>query len=638
MATRLRRRHPIGAEITARGVHFRVWAPERRKVDVVLDPEGEAIVRPLKVESGGYHSGLVSEAREGTLYAFRLEEDPHHLPDPASRFQPRGPNGPSQVIEPRAYAWEDTDWRGPDPERQVIYELHVGTFTEEGNWMAAAAQLPDLARLGITLIEALPIADFTGRFGWGYDGVDLFAPTRLYGRPDDLRAFVDAAHRLGLGVILDVVYNHFGPDGSYVYRFSPWYHHPTRTTDWGKAVNFDGPHSGPVREFFITNAAYWIDEFHLDGLRIDATQDIHDRSPEHVVTAITRVARAAAKGRRIYVVAENEPQRCELLEPAERGGWGVDALWNDDFHHSASVAMTGRAEAYYSCHRGSPQEFVSVAKHALLYQGQHYPWQNKRRGTPTYGIPPFRFVNYLDNHDQVANSGRGYRCHMTTSPGRYRAMTALLLLLPGTPMLFQGQEYAASTPFYYFADHREAIAESVKAGRAAFLAQFRSLASPRMQSVLPDPADPDTFVRSKLDHGERHHHRQTWELHRSLLALRRTDPAFTCLRPGSVDGAVIGPEAFLLRYGCGEAEARLVMVNLGTDLQLEPAPEPLLAPPRGMRWSIMWSSEDPDFGGRGIAVLGNGESWWLSGHAAVVLRPEPCPPDGEEGSIFKERC
>jgi len=634
MATLLKRRYPIGAEVTARGVHFRVWAPGQRRVEVVLDPEGAATVLALEAEAGGYFSGLSRGARAGSCYAFRLNGDAHPLPDPASRFQPRGPNGPSEIVDPRAYAWRDQGWSGPDTERQVIYEMHVGTFTEEGSWAAATPHLPDLARLGITTVEILPIADFTGRFGWGYDGVDLFAPTRLYGRPDEFRAFVDSAHQAGLAVLLDVVYNHFGPDGSYLHRFSPWYYHPECTTDWGRAVNFDGPHSAPVREFFTANATHWIDEYHLDGLRLDATQNMYDRSPEHIVTAIVRAARGAAKGRRIYVVAENEPQHTELLDPPASGGSDIDALWNDDFHHSATVALTGRAEAYYSCHGGAPQEFISVAKHAFLYQGQYYPWQKQRRGTLTTGIAPFRFVNYLDNHDQVANSGRGYRCHMLTSPGRYRAMTALLLLLPGTPLLFQGQEYAASTPFFYFADHREEIAESVKVGRAAFLAQFRSLASTRMQGVLPDPANPDTFVRSKLDHAERHRHRETWELHRSLLALRRTDPVFACRRPGRLDGAVLGPEAFVLRFGCDDPETRLLLVNLGVDLLLEPAPEPLLAPPRGAEWSILWSSEDPTFGGRGVAALGTCESWWLSGHAAAVLQPRPAAPEPDQ----RENC
>ena len=305
---------------------------------------------------------------------------------------------------------------------QIIYEMHVGTFTPEGTWAAAARQLRELSRTGISVIEMMPIADFPGEFGWGYDGVDLFAPCRLYGTPDDLRAFVDTAHSLGMGVILDVVYNHFGPDGNYLTVFSDAYFTRRHKTDWGTPINFDGPDSGPVREFFITNARYWIEEFHFDGFRFDATQSIFDESEEHILAAIGKAARAAAGKRSIFLVAENEPQETKLIRPRREGGYGLDGLWNDDLHHSAIVALTGKHPAYYTDYRGTPQEFISAVKHGFLYQGQRYSWQKQRRGTPGRGLAPEAFVGFIENHDQVANSAAGERVRLTTSPGRYRAL------------------------------------------------------------------------------------------------------------------------------------------------------------------------------------------------------------------------
>ena len=338
---------------------------------------------------------------------------------------------------------------------RCVYEMHIGTFTREGTWAAAMAELPALADLGVTVVEMMPVADFAGQFGWGYDGVDLYAPTRLYGRPDDLRGFVDRAHALGLGVILDVVYNHLGPDGNYLSDFSPDYFTDRYTNDWGRAINFEGPPE--ARAFFVENAGYWIDEYHFDGLRLDATQDIRDASPVHVLADITRRVRAAAGGRRAYVVAENEPQDTRLVRDPSRGGYGLDALWNDDYHHSAAVSLTGRREAYYTDYKGSVQEFISCAKYGYIYQGQWYRWQEKRRGTPGLDLPLHTFVAYIENHDQVANSAFGRRLHQISSPPRYRAITALTLLGPSTPMLFQGQEFASTSPFLYFADHREEL-------------------------------------------------------------------------------------------------------------------------------------------------------------------------------------
>jgi maltooligosyltrehalose trehalohydrolase len=617
------RRLPIGAETHGDQVHFRVWAPQANAVDVVWrrDPDGGESTTPLIADGGGYFSGAVPGAGAGTRYWFRLDGGRGLYPDPASRFQPDGPHGPSEVVDAGSFGWSDGSWPGVTLAGQVLYELHVGTFTREGTWAAAMRELPELARAGITLLEVMPVAEFAGRFGWGYDGVDLFAPTRLYGRPDDFRRFVDRAHALGLGVILDVVYNHLGPDGCYLGVFADRYFSDRHRTDWGQALNFDGPDAGPVREFVIANASCWIDEFHLDGLRFDATQDIHDDSPEHILAAIGRVAHAVAGRRSIVLIAENEPQQTRLVRRPEAGGYGLDALWSDDFHHTVTVALTGRQEAYYSDYRGSAQELVSAVKWGYLYQGQHYAWQRGRRGTPALDLSPVQFVHYLENHDQVANSARGLRRHQQTSPGRHRALTALLLLGPATPLLFQGQEFSASSPFLFFADHRPDLAAAVRKGRGEFLAQFPSLASPEVQASLPDPADPATFEQCRLDFGERERHAEAYTLHRDLLRLRREDPVFRSQRRGGVDGAVLGPEAFVLRFFGDGGDDRLLLVNLAPDLDRRAAPEPLVAPPAGKVWGLRWSSEDPRYGGDDARPIDEAERWRLPGHAAFVLAP-----------------
>jgi maltooligosyltrehalose trehalohydrolase len=606
--------------LTEGGVHFRVWAPTRRKVDVVIEGAEPRLVSLVK-DSSGYFAGLANHVGAGARYKYRLDSD-GPFPDPASRFQPEGPHHASEVIDPSAFKWTDAAWRGVKLENQVIYEMHIGSFTKEGTWASAAKQLPQLANTGITVLEVMPVAEFPGRFGWGYDGVQLFAPSHLYGRPDDFRSFVNEAHSVGIGVILDAVYNHLGPGGNYLPQFSACYFSDHEPTDWGPAINFDGRDSGPVREFYIANAGYWIEEFHLDGLRLDATQDIHDSSDDHILGAIVREVRRRAEPRIAIVVGENEPQQVKLIEPPGKGGHGLDALWNDDFHHSAMVAITGRNEAYYTDYLGRPQEFISAVKYGFLYQGQRYKWQQARRGTSGLHLTPASKVIFIQNHDQVANSAYGIRCHQLTDPGRFRAMTALLLLAPATPMLFQGQEFGASNPFLFFADHEPALAETVLAGRATFLAQFRSLATPGMSEVFADPSDPATFERCKLDHSERETHAPIFSLHRDLLRLRREEPVFRAQRKNGVDGAVLAEEAFLLRFFGEAQDDRLLLINFGTDLHLDPAPEPLLAPPADCEWTVLWSSENPKYGGAGTAPLDTEENWQIPGRAAVVLKPE----------------
>jgi malto-oligosyltrehalose trehalohydrolase len=572
----------------------------------------------MKGEEHGYFSVYVPKASAGMLYKFKLKEG--LFPDPASRFQPEGPHGPSQIVEHREFTWTDDKWQGINRNGQIFYEMHIGTFTREGTWATAMDQLPELKELGITAVEVMPVAEFPGRFGWGYDGVDLFAPTRLYGTPDEFRLFINKAHSLGMGVILDVVYNHIGPDGNYLKQFSDDYFTDRHKNEWGEAINFDGQNSGPVREFFVSNAAYWIDEFHLDGLRLDATHQIFDSSADHVLAEMARKVREAGGKRATYLVAENEAQHSKLVRAPEEGGYGLDALWNDDFHHSARVAATGRMEAYYSGYRGAPQEFISAVKWGYLYQGQWYEWQGKHRGAPAFGLKPNQFVNFLENHDQVANSLRGFRLQNLTSQGRLRALTALLLLAPGTPMLFQGQEFGASSPFLYFADHNPELARLVAKGRKEGLKQFSSIASE--EAILDEPGGEETFLRSKLDFSERVKNAGIYELHRDLIRLRKQDAVFSKPRAGGVDGAVLGQEAFVLRFFGENGEDRLLIVNLGAELSLGPVPEPLLAPLEGSRWKMKWCSESPRYGGCGIRPLKDKGCWTITAHCAVVLEPQ----------------
>jgi maltooligosyltrehalose trehalohydrolase len=611
----------IGAEtIPGGGAHFRVWAPAHSRVSVLL--MGKQSVA-MERESDGYWSCLVKEAASGDCYKFQLD-DGEAYPDPASRFLPDGPHDSSQIGDASAYQWsaEESSWPGRRIEGQVLYELHIGTFTPEGTYKAAERELSRLADLGITVLEVMPLAQFAGRWGWGYDGVDMFAPHNSYGTPDELRHFIDMGHRKGLAVILDVVYNHAGPDGNYLKTFSAGYF-SKQDTDWGEAFNFDGPNCGPVRDFFEANAAYWIREFHFDGLRLDATQSIQDSCcmGKHILEQIGVAARAAAGNRDIIIVAENEPQNTTLIRPIEESGYGLDGLWNDDLHHSMLVRLTHRREAYYSDHLGAAQEFVSSAKYGFLYQGQHYGWQKRARGSSALGISPQHFVTFIENHDQVANTATGSRVRIRSHPGVYRAMTAYWLLTPGTPMFFQGQEYGAQSRFLYFSDHHEKLRQSIRQGREEFLRQFPSLQSQQSQRMLADPSAEETFQRSKLDPSEQTQYPEVVALHADLLTLRRTDLVVARRQHQGLDGVVLSRDCFVLRFFAQQEEDRLLVVNFGCDLDLPHSPEPLLAPCRERTWSLAWSSDDPRYGGGGVVAPVTESGWRIPGATTTLLNP-----------------
>lgn len=613
----LKRKYPIGAEIFPEGTHFRVWAPDHKKMELVIEDKEPNLYIPMKKEAKGFFSVLTKEAGEGTLYRYLLSGS-QLCADPASRFQPLGPMGPSCVINPH-FKWTDKKWKGIEPHSHVAYELHIGTFTELGTFEAARKQLPYLEELGITLIEIMPLADFPGHFGWGYDGVNLFAPCRLYGKPDELKEFINDAHARGIGVILDVVYNHLGPDGNQLVNFAQEYLSSKYSTDWGQAINFDSRYS---REFFLTNAKYWIEEYHFDGLRIDATPLIFSSTRIHILQELTQVIKEAGGKRKTIAIGENEPQDTKLLRNHLEGGYGFDMLWNDDFHHSAQVRLTGKREAYFFDYLGSPQEFISALKYGFLYQGQYYDWQKKNRGTLLQEIDPNSMMIFLENHDQLANSSYGMRLHQRADPGNFRALTTLFLLSPNTPLLFQGQEFNSSKPFCYFADHTPQLSSLIKKGRNAELSQFPRLGTQEVQTILPHPENPITFIQSKLDHSEKIKNSKMLLFHKDLINLRRTDPVFNQSHVIKIDGACVSSDAFLIRYFSKDDGDRLVIVNFGPDLYFNPAPEPLLAPGNEREFEILLSSESLRYGGEGTPPI-NIPYWKILGHSAIVLKSVP---------------
>jgi maltooligosyltrehalose trehalohydrolase len=604
---------PIGAEYNGgKGASFRLWAPGKENVKLYLSDK----LYSLEKEENGYFSLFISGVAEGELYGYLIENDEKPYPDPASRFQPEGPFGLSMIVNSNKYKWKTNNWKGTKLKGAVIYEMHIGTFTQEGTWKAAQAQLPELAEVGITCLEIMPIADFPGNFGWGYDGVNLFAPTRLYGSCDDLKEFIDTAHSLNMGVILDVVYNHLGPSGNFITKFNDYYISEKHETDWGKGLNYDGENCKGLREFILTNVKYWLTEYRFDGFRIDATQDIHDNSEVHILNEIASEVNNLNNGK--ILIGENEPQNAELITPAEEGGCGLDAVWNDDFHHSAFVAITGVSLAYYTDYKGKPQELLSSIKYGYLFQGQYYKWQKKRRGSPTLNIPREKFIVYLQNHDQIANIGFSYRLDKLTSPSRLRAITTLMLLVPSTPLLFMGQEFNASTEFNYFADHEEELNKIVFEGRKKFMSQFINSATTEMQQLLKKPSDKKSFLESKLKFDERRTNQTFYNMVKELLKIRKNDPVIKL--QGEIDGAILAEEAFVLRYFGGEKGDRLLVVNLGLNINEMSIAEPLMAPAVGKEWELIFSTEDPKYGGQGTPPLETQERIYIPAHSALLLK------------------
>jgi len=509
---------------------FRVWAPRARRVDLVLrGDERHTLNGPDEL---GWFSVEVEEARPGDDYAYSLDGgDPR--PDPRSPWQPEGVHGPSRLVDHSAFAWTDGGWQGGVPLAEaVIYELHVDTFSPEATYDAAIGHLDHLVDLGVTTVELLPVVEYPGRWGWGYDGVDLYAPNALDGGPEGLKRLVDACHARGLSVIVDVVYNHLGPSGNYLGEYGPYFT-DRYGTPWGEAVNLDGADSDPVREFVLDNAVMWLRDYHVDGLRLDAVHAIVDTSATHILEEMAgRVDELEAElGVPKFLIAESDLNDPRLVADREVGGYGMDAQWSDDFHHALHVVLTGEKAGYYADF-GSVAQLAKAVRQAFVYDGCFSPHRRRRHGRTPAGIPTTRFLGYLQNHDQVGNRAHGERSSMLMGEGLLKVAAALVLLGPSVPMLFQGEEWGASTPFLYFTDHDDPeLGKAVTEGRRREFASFGW-----DPADVPDPQDPETFRRSKLDWDEvaRPPHAGLLDWHRQLITLRRSTPG---LADGPVDVA-----------------------------------------------------------------------------------------------------
>jgi maltooligosyltrehalose trehalohydrolase len=583
----------FGARIEDGGVHFSVWAPNVHAMELELYDTGTPRRVPMERDENGVFSTSVDGLGAGMSYAF-VPDGGNTLPDPYSRFQPEGVHGPSMVIDPAAYQWGDAGWQGAGADGMVVYELHVGTMTPEGTFLSLIDELQELKALGVTAIELMPVVQCPGRWNWGYDGVDLFAPSNAYGTPDELRELVDAAHGVGLAVILDVVYNHLGPEGNYLSVFAHEYFSTTHHTGWGAGLNWDGPNSDFVRRFAIDNACYWISEFHIDGLRLDATHAILDDSPVHLVQELTQRAREVAGKRSIWIVAEDGRHEIVRARSLARQGEGLDAIWADDFHHEMRVHLTNAHENYYASYKGST---VDIAE--SINNGFSPVTTRKTDVTPVNeDDPASAFVFCIQNHDQVGNRPFGDRLHHVINPDRYAVASTLMLFAPETPMLFMGQEFAASTPFMYFTDHPEELGKLVTEGRRKEFAGFDIFHDEHLRESIPDPQAESTFTGSKLRLEEREQNAGIYALYKKLLAMRRDDPVLMHNDRQKSHASAISAELVAVHRWWGTGQ-RLLLANFGPEVRLAvkdvEAFEPILHRP----WKLLLSTTQESYGGSG---------------------------------------
>ncbi|HTH17419.1 MAG TPA: malto-oligosyltrehalose trehalohydrolase [Magnetospirillum sp.] len=589
---------PFGTRLEAGGTRFRLWAPDCGTVALHIPGHADA---PMHRDGEGWAEVFVPGVGAGTRYGFRVGE--LTIPDPASRHQPDDVHGLSEVIDPDAFDWADDSWRGRPWEEAVVYELHVGTFTAEGTFRAIIPKLDYLAELGVTAIELMPLSEFPGTHGWGYDGVLHFAPEATYGRPEDLKALVDAAHAKGLMVLLDVVYNHFGPEGNYLHatakRFFTHRHH----TPWGQVINYDGADAEPVRQFMIHNALYWLAEYHLDGLRLDAVHAIMDDSAKTILEELAEKAREVCGERSIHLVLENDDNAAHLLS---RDGKGrprhYTAQWNDDIHHALHRLLTNETGGYYRDYAPDPMaHLVRCLTDGFAYQGEESEHRNgTRRGEPSRHLPPTAFVSFLQNHDQIGNRALGERIDALAPWPAVHAATALLLLAPQIPLLFQGEEWGAATPFQYFCDFGPELAKKVREGRKREFAHFPQFHGKGAKQV-PDPVDPVTFAKSKLEWTEAtqppHAHRLR-EI-RLLLSLRRREltPRLAGMAGGTAIAEMLGARAFKVSWRLGDDSTLAVIANFSA------VPLPGIVPGEGR---LLYST----YGGVG-ALPAWGLDWFL---------------------------
>jgi maltooligosyltrehalose trehalohydrolase len=554
---------PFGAEVQeGGGVSFRLWAPTAREVSLELVKPGERSTIPMQAAGAGWYEVVSAEAGPGTRYLYRIDGQ-QAVADPASRFQPEGVHGPSEVVDARAYRWRETGWTGRPWHEAVLYELHVGAFTPAGTFAAAAERLAALAEIGITAVEIMPVAACPGTRNWGYDGVLPFAPQASYGRPDELRAFVDAAHAGGLMVLLDVVYNHFGPDGNYLGLYAKSFFTDRHHTPWGEAINFDGASSRPVRDFFIHNALYWLDEFRMDGLRLDAVHAIEDDSDPDILEELAAAVHAGpGRERPVHLVIENYNNEAHYL-----GAGRYAAQWNDDFHHAAHVLLTGERDGYYADYAEDPvRHLVRCLTEGFAYQGETSLYRHRARGEPSAALPASAFINFLQNHDQIGNRAFGDRIVSLTDAHKLRALTSILLLAPSVPALFMGEEFGCERPFLFFCDFDAELGEAVRLGRAREFTRFAAFAGDTAhRPAIPDPNALATFESSKLDWSrvDKGAHALWRELHARLLAIRhrKLGPALVDVTTERVEQ--LGARAFCVQWRLAAAGRLTLLANLG---------------------------------------------------------------------------
>ncbi|MGH7046800.1 MAG: malto-oligosyltrehalose trehalohydrolase [Stellaceae bacterium] len=587
---------PFGAEIVAEGVRFRLWAPRHEEIRLQLIAGGPP--HPMGAAGDGWHELVTGAARRGSLYRFVLP-DGLHVPDPASRFQPQDVHGPSEVIDPGAYEWRDTGWRGRPWAECIVYELHVGAFTPEGTFRAAIGRLDYLYELGVTTIELMPVADFPGRWNWGYDGVLPFAPDASYGRPEDMKALIDAAHHRGIAVLLDVVYNHFGPDGHYLPSYAPIFTDKHRTP-WGDAVNFDGAGSPTVRAMIVDNALYWITEFNLDGLRLDAVHAIIDTSTEHILDEIARRVRQAAGDRHVHLILENDANQAFRLG-RNSGGQPKQftAQWNDDLHHALHAAASGESGGYYAEYLGDSGKLGRALAEGFAFQGEVMRYRGAPRGEPSAHLPPQAFVGFIQNHDQVGNRAFGERLTAIAPAEAVRAIAAIYLLAPQIPMIFMGEEWGAAQPFPFFCDFTGDLATAVRDGRRSEFSKFPEFHDPHQRDRIPDPTAPETFLSAKLrwDETAVGDHPQWLAFYQHLLRLRRTEivPRLHGMAGHSARYQIIGNSAVVVDWRMGDGSLLSLTANLAA------APQGGLPNRSGRIFCLVGSIEDGRLDGWSVA-------------------------------------
>lgn len=611
----------LGARLQQDSTQFNIWAPELDSLQLVLEKaNGSSQEYEMTKLDTGICSLLVEGVKAGDRYQYRVNgQGP--FPDPVSYFQPEGVHGHSEIIDLTQFAWSDNDWQAPPLKSMSFYELHVGTFTEQGTYQGVIEKLPYLVDLGITAIELMPVGDFPGNHNWGYDGVAIYAPARCYGRPEELQQLVNEAHRHGLAVFLDVIYNHLGPDGNYTGVYSPYYVSSKRKTPWGDSLNFDDDHSEHVRNFFIENALHWLHQYHFDGLRLDATHAIHDDGEQHFLAELTERVEREGPNREVLLIAEDHRNLANMMKSRSESGWGLHGVWADDFHHQNRRLLHGDDDGYFRDFRGTTADLATTIHQGWFFTGQYSVHLDEPRGTDPMELLPSQFVVCLQNHDQVGNRAMGERLHQQIDLAAWRAASAVFLCCPETPLLFMGQEWAADSPFLFFTDHNEELGPLVTQGRREEFKHFKIFADPEVREQIPDPQATSTFTKSRLNWEElgRESHAGTHRLYQALLQLRHSEPALQSDDRSIFHVQALSENALLLER-IGEGTERLTIVCHYRGRGIVDLSESL---PK-CNWEVILTTEDDAFTTAGqrptIEWIDSSAKIEFTGPAAVILK------------------